>query len=121
MNENNLTTLTLCRQLVTKENVAPIAPHAFYPYFWSFIHDGCQDKEKYELWFDCSRAILEICDAVYVYTSYDVDGCPKISGGMNDIISFAESLGLEIQYRTIPKTEKKLKTDSPAFLKTQKV
>src|SRR5690349_931786 len=57
MNENNLTTLTLCRQLVTKENVAPIAPHAFYPYFWSFIHDGCQDKEKYELWFDCSRAI----------------------------------------------------------------
>jgi hypothetical protein len=119
MNEYNLRTLWLCRRLITKENVAPIAPHAFYPYFWTFVHDGCEDVEKYQLWFSCSRAILEICDAVYVYTSYDVDGCPETSPGMNKIIEFAESLGLEIQYRTIPQGEKKLNTGSPAFLKIQ--
>jgi hypothetical protein len=98
--------------------VAPIAPHAFYPYFWSFVDDGCQDDEKYKLWFDCSRAILELCDAVYVYTSYNAAGCPDISNGMKEIISFAESLGLEIQYRNSPQPEK-LNTDSPAFLKIQ--
>jgi len=103
MGENIGKTLWICRQLVLDEdNVAPIAPHAFYPYFWRFVNKGEQEGDKYKLWFACSKAILKICDAVYVYSEYKSDGCPKMSEGMEAIVEEAKELGLEIQYRTLP-------------------
>ena len=99
MAQNTQDTLWICRRLVIDESVAPIAPQAFYPYFWKFAKNP---EMKFDTWFKCSIAILQICDAVYIYTEYE-DGCPKRSGGMKEIESSAELLGLEIQYRTYPK------------------
>lgn len=98
MGQNTQDTLWICRRLIINESIAPIAPQAFYPYFWKFVKNP---EMEFDTWFKCSIAILQICDAVYIYTQYE-DGCPKLSDGMKEIEFSAGLLGLEVQYRTYP-------------------
>jgi len=106
MNANIAMTLRICQGLARREDkhLAPIAPHAFYPYFWNFFDpDGSVNRDKWDEWFECSIEILKACDAVYVYTP---DGLPDggLSEGMTEVVESAHSLGLEIRYFRIPQS-----------------
>lgn len=117
LEQNTRNALWCCHELVRdkKAPVAPFAPQAFYPYFWSFLKPGGQiDNNRWNAWFERSLEVLKICDAVYIYTE---EGLPdqSISQGMRTVEKLALSLGIEVQYRKIPPGGGEWKPAVPAF------
>jgi hypothetical protein len=61
LKKNTRMTLWCCHQLVRDEEelVAPFAPQAFFPYFWSFLNaEGKLEKVRWGAWFERSLEVL---------------------------------------------------------------
>ena len=116
MQRNTLIALQCCRALVfEKDPVAPFAPQAFYPYFWSFLTDGKIDEDRWDAWFTRSLEIVKICDAVYFYTAEGLPDIDSMSEGMRKIQELATSLGLECKYFSLPEVDVAFKPILPAL------
>ena len=90
--------LQCCRTLaLDKDPVAPFAPQAFYPFFWSFISpNGAIDEANHKAWFNRSLDVLKLCDAVYFYTKDGLPDLTSMSDGMKQIKELAVALGLAV-------------------------
>ena len=77
--------LRYCRFAVS-ESCIPLAPHVHYP---QFMDDS--DKEERELGLCFALALLEKCDAIWVFGD-------KISEGMTREITFAKKHGIPTRY-----------------------
>lgn len=110
-------TLWQCYELARDDEafVAPFAPQAFFPYFWKFYQDGKFIKERFARWFESSIRVLEVCDAVYVYTKDGLPDSRYMSEGMKIVENLAESLGLEIIYKKEEPTPNGWAPASPSF------
>ena len=76
-----------CRFAIS-EGCVPLAPHLHFP---QFLDED--DKESRELGLSCALVLLTKCDALWVFGG-------KVSSGMAQEISKAESLGIPVRYFT---------------------
>jgi hypothetical protein len=89
----------LCYSLLTSPDdlgytLVPFAPQAFYPYFIDY------DPVRKE-WLPSSEEVLQLCEAIYVFTEDGMGEGTSISPGMRVCIERANDLGLEIRHKKI--------------------
>jgi hypothetical protein len=105
LKRNTQIALQCCRKLALTENVAPFAPHAFYPFFYPFLKSEFEvDPNLYNDWFDRSIEVIKLCDAVYFFTEDGLHYSGSLSAGMIKVKDLADRLGLECRYCLMPKT-----------------
>jgi len=102
----------LCHGLVCgDESIAPVSPHAFFPYF--------TEEEGGELpWLDSAIDLLKTCEAIYVYTPDGLDSKEHVTQGMEKCIMEARSLGIEIcfqRYKAPPASWKPATWNNPTL------
>jgi hypothetical protein len=122
LEENVRMALWYCTELVQKqpreegkEEIAPFAPQAFYPYFWRVLEASGETGAGWKAWFERSLEIVKICDAVYFYVPSGLPDKVELSDGMSRIHSLAEGLGLEIQYKPTSRPPDDFRPTLPDF------
>lgn len=101
--------------LVGTEFVAPFASTAFYSYFDADLQSGNVGPIVHERLLERAISVLQMCDAVYVYTNDGLPSHASLSEGMSRVIRNAEALGIEVQYRVATTPEAAFVPTLPKF------